>query len=180
GMDALAAVFQKAKQVLLLDGTATELSRYVMESWSPRGSTGVYVNTFTRDKAPVTLYSHLAGMRDDIVTQAAEGKRLVIATDTKSEANLIETLLVLSEAAKREEILRVTADTAADHRVNEFFKDVEAGAKQYRIVIYNSAMGSGVSIVDTCPDVLYLISTYLAPRKLLQILNRYRRQSDVR
>lgn len=180
GVDALSEIFVKSKQVLLLDGTATELSRFVMEKLSPAGSTAVYLNTFKRDKAPVTLYASLDTLREDIVAQARAGKRIVIACDTKSEAALTETIIKLCDGATREEVIRITGDTVADQRVSAFFSDVEKGASEYRVVLYNSAMGSGVSITQTTPDVMYLISTYLAPRKLIQMLNRYRSQTEVK
>lgn len=178
GVEALRHLFETSKQVLLLDGTMTELSRYLMHQWTTK-TVGVYENTYTRSKAPVTLYGTLQALRGDFVASVAAGRRVVAACDTKAEAALLEMLLLLSEAATKDEVLRVTSETAADPRVTEFFRDVEAGAARYRVVIYNSAMGSGVSIVNTVPDDLYLFATYLTPRKLLQILNRYRQQKDV-
>lgn len=180
GIDALANLFKNAKRVFLLDGTMTDLSRYIMKAWAGEHAVGVYVNTYTREKANVTIYGSLQTIRDEIVHNAALNKRLVIACDTKAEAGLIEKLLYITEAAKPEEVIRITGDTAADVRVLSFFDNVEQGASEYRIVIYNSAMGSGVSIINTTPDVLYLIASYLPPRKLLQILNRYRVQKEVR
>lgn len=180
GIDALANLFRKAKRVFLLDGTMTDLSRYIMHAWAGEHEIGVYLNTFTREKAPVAIYNSLQAIRDEIVQVASDNRKLVIACDTKVEANIIEKLLFVTEAATPEEVIRITGDTASDKRVLKFFDDVEQGAKDYRIVIYNSAMGSGVSIVETKPDIVYLVSTYLPPRKLLQILNRYRVQSDVR
>lgn len=180
GVETLVQALGHAKRVLLLDGTATDLSRFVLERLSPTGTTGVYVNTFQRAKAPVTMFAHLNALRSDIVASAMLGQRVVVACDTKAEAALIETLLRLTHAVDAESILRIAGDTVGDRRVNEFFADVEAGAARYPVVIYNSAMGSGVSIVHTQPDVVYLIGTYLQPRKLLQMLNRYRRQVEVR
>lgn len=180
GVEALAKIFADAKQVFMLDGTATDLSRFVMETLSVGHVTGTYENTFVRTKAPVKVYDNLKALRAEIIKSASEGRKLVIACDTKSEAALLDVLLVLTEAADPEEIIRITGDTVTDERVVNFFRDIEAGAKQYRIVIYNSAMGSGVSIEHTCPDIVYLIASYLPPRKLLQMLNRYRKQQDVR
>lgn len=181
GIDTLYQVFQKASRVLLLDGTATDLSRFMMEHLSPADMRkGVYFNTFTREKADVTVYTQLNALRQDIMTSVLLGQRVVVACDTKAEAALIETLLLATDTCTHDEILRITGDTIADPRVGEFFADVEAGAASYPVIIYNSAMGSGVSIVHTQPDVVYLIATYLSPRKLLQMLNRYRRQSTVR
>jgi hypothetical protein len=180
GVDSLVAIFRDAERVLLLDGTATDLSRFVMEELSPRNSTGVYVNTFRRPKAPVYMFSSLAGLRNDIVNTVSTGARVVIAADTKSEAALIETLLILCEVVEPDNVLRITGDTATDSRVSAFFDDVEAGAQKYQVIIYNSAMGSGVSIERTKPDVVYLLASYLSPRKLLQLMNRYRQQMVVK
>lgn len=179
GVDALIWLFSTAKQVLMLDGTMTELSRYLALQWANR-PVGVYVNEFKRDKAPVTLFGVLQNLRDDIVKEVKVGKRVVIATDTRQEAALVHTLLNVTEAVESDNVIRITSDTAANPKVNEFFRDVERGAESYQVVIYNSAMGSGVSIVNTVPDIVYLIGTYLTPRKLLQLLNRYRVQKEVR
>lgn len=180
GIDALKYLFETATRILLLDGTMTELSRYLTLKWSGSHSIGVYENMFRRQKASVDFYPTAHHLRDDLVESVKRGKKVVVACDTKAEAQKIEALLVLLKATQKENIIRITGDNAADESVNEFFRDVEAGAKQYQVVIYNSAMGSGVSIVDTVPDVLYLIGTYLTPRKLLQMLNRYRRQVSVK
>lgn len=180
GVEALSDLFKYAGRILMLDGTMTDLSRYIALSWSEDHSVGIYVNTFTREKAPVTIYGNVQVIRDEIIQRVAAGAKTVIACDTKAEANLIEKILFLTEAVKPDELIRITGDTASDPRVMAFFDDVEQGAKDYRVVIYNSAMGSGVSILETTPDLFYLIAEYLTPRKLLQMLNRYRVQTEVR
>jgi hypothetical protein len=180
GVEALQALLRDAGQVLMLDGTMTELSRYIMYAWAGHKQIGVYENTYNRDKAPVTLYGTLQTLRDDLVNSVKEGKRVVVACDTKAEAQRIETLLLLTESVTKDKVLRITGDTAADERVNHFFRNVEEGAKAYPVIIYNSAMGSGVSITEVTPDIVYLFGTYLTPRKLLQMLNRYRSQGEVR
>jgi hypothetical protein len=178
GMEALSKLCKLSKYVLCFDGTATNLSRYLLEALSDT-PISIYANTYVRDKAPVTLAPDLNSIRDLAFNSVKSGAKVVIATDTKDEAELIEETLILGGAASKDETLRITGDTIYDKRVNEFFGDVEAGAKAYRVIIYNSAMGSGVSITETVPDVLIFIGTYLSPRKLIQMLNRYRIQSKV-
>lgn len=178
GLDALSKLCKLSKYVLCFDGTATNLSRYLLEALSDQ-PVKLYHNTYTRDKASVTLAPDLNSIRDAAFNAVKSGLKVVIATDTKEEAELLEHVITLGGAARRDELIRITGDTIHDKRVNAFFKDVEQGAKDYRVVLYNSAMGSGVSITETCPDVLIFIGTYLTPRKLIQMLNRYRVQSRV-
>lgn len=178
GIEALSKLCKLSKYVLCFDGTATNLSRYILETFS-ESKVDVYTNTYTRDKADVTLVPDVQSIRDLIYTHVKAGLRVVVATDTKEEAELVEQLLLMGEVAKRDEVIRITGDTIYDKRVNAFFQDVEEGAKQYRVVIYNSAMGSGVSITETVPDAFMFIGTYLSPRKMIQMINRYRVQSTV-
>ncbi len=178
GMEALQRLCQTAKYVLCLDGTATNLSRYLLEALS-ESEVALYSNTYTRDKASVTLVPDLLSIRDIAFQVVGSGEQVVIATDTKDEAELMEKILLIGGAAGPDELIRITGDTIYDKRVNTFFKDVEQGAKDYRVVIYNSAMGSGVSITETKPDTFIFVGTYLTPRKMIQMLNRYRIQERV-
>ena len=176
GFDAVHKLFSEAETVLLLDGTATMVSQHILTSLSGAHEVGVYVNTYKRNKADVALYHEQNSIRQRVLDDVRAGFQCVVATDTKKEALLIEKLLELSGAARPDEMIRITGDTVADSRVLDFFKDVEAGAAAYRVVIYNSAMGSGVSIVNTKPERFFLVASYLNPRKLLQLINRYRQQ----
>lgn len=178
GVEALSRLCKSSKYVLCFDGTATNLSRYLLETLSGC-DIEVYSNTYTRDKASITLVPDLQSVRDITFSSVKAGLKVVISTDTKDEAELLEGILTLGGAASGEELIRITGDTIYDKRVNEFFSDVEKGARDYRVVIYNSAMGSGVSITETTPDVLIFVGSYLSPRKMIQMLNRYRSQSKV-
>ena len=180
GFYALQQIFENVEYIYMLDGTATEISFRLSQAFSLLSSeTIVYKNVWTRVKAPVYLLESVYEARKIAMDAIAAGYKTVIATDTKKECRLLYEYILEFGLASEEQIILITGDTHNQTDVQNFFKDVEAGAASKQIVIYNSAMGSGVSIAKTCPAVFVQICAHLSPRKNLQILNRYRQQSVV-
>ena len=175
GYETLARIFQYVPYVYMLDGTATMVSYTLAKQHSPKHRNfTVYRNEWVQEKSDVLMLASIHDARKIILDNVNDGGRVVIATGTKREANLITWMLLTDGACTPDELITITGSKGNDARVNEFFKDVNAGASKYRVVIYNSAMGSGVSITDVRPNAFIQIADYVQPRKHLQIVNRYR------
>jgi len=180
GMYALSRIFREVDHVIMSDGTATMVTvETARRLCPPEEPLRIFRNAWKRDKATVQLVPSIYDARKIAIDAAEAGQRVVVAVDTKREAQLLGLYLRYAGAVADDELLVITGETHHISAVQEFFMDVEAGAKRYRVIIYNSAMGSGVSIVQTEPDVLVQIATHVSPRKNLQILNRYRKQGNV-
>lgn len=82
-------------------------------------------------------------------------------------------------ALKGKSSLLITGHTERNRNVHAFMEDVNLGATKYDLLAYNSVMASGVSITSVNPDVIVQIANYLTPRVNLQLLNRYRQQTEV-
>lgn len=171
GFYTLKRLFLDVKQVLMLDGTATQVSTRLGTVW---GDLKVYKNKFKREKAPVKVVTSINDIRAIAFRGITSGKRVVVATAKRKDAEAFYEFINMKNLPIKS--ILITGDTSRDDSVNEFLKDVETGAKEYDLVVYNSAMGSGVSITETKPDVFVQIADYISPRKNLQILNRYRQQ----
>jgi hypothetical protein len=177
GMYTLKRIMQEVEHVLFFDATATRLSLQTMRRFCPIGKQPqCFLNEVTRPKAGVVMLPSVYDARRVALEAALRGHTLVVASDTRKEAELLAMYMLATGAVEADELITITGATHYDKRVATFLEDVEAGAKKYRIIIYNSAMGSGVSITETMPDVFVQIATYVSPRKNLQILNRFRRQ----
>ncbi len=180
GFYALEQIFESVEYVYMLDGTATKISKTLADRFtllSPPVKT--YKNTWIRNKPPVYLLQTIYEARKIALDSILQGYKTVIATDTKKECRLLYEYILEFGLVSEEQVILITGDTHNQTDVQEFFKDVEAGGASKQVVIYNSAMGSGVSIAQTCPAVFVQICAHLSPRKNLQILNRYRQQSVV-
>lgn len=179
GMTALYSIMQSVDRVFLLDGTATRVSLTALERFSPPGMVRCVKNTWSWKKAAVKMVPDVHSARHVATEAALDGFRVVVATDTRREARILYEYMLAHECVKPNDIILITGDTHHNEQVQAFFDDVNASAEKYRVVIYNSAMGSGVSITSVKPDVIVQIGTFVSARKMLQILNRYRQQATV-
>jgi len=125
----------------------------------------VIVNEHVQPKSPVTLID--ADTALDLLLKET-GKR-VVAADGRKTASQIHGITGG---------LLITSDTSNHSSVRRFMEDVEAGARSYKDVIYNSAMGSGVSISETNPDLLIQVADWWGASTQIQLLNRYRNQPE--
>jgi len=180
GVKALRDMLRTAQHVIMSDGTATMVTVQFVRACLNSGDTlQIYRNTWKRTKAPVHLIQDISDARGVAFRAVASGKRVVIAIDTKAGARDLHEAMIAKGILDKDEAILITSDTSYKPAVQDFFRDVEKGAAKYRVVIYNSAMGSGVSIVDTKPDVTVQFVQYIAPRKNLQMINRFRQQALV-
>lgn len=136
-------------------------------------------NAHTVRKAQVSLFQDKLTGYHIIYDALAAGHRVAVPCDTASEAKtIVETLEAVGGLAGKKYIL-LTRDTERNPQVNSFMLDVDGEAAKYDLIVYNSVMGSGVSIMDTKADVVVQFCSYLTPRMNLQILNRFRTQGEV-
>lgn len=163
-----------------VDATATEVSFKAFSVLS--GDDFLFVdNKYITPKPDVGFISEAMAAYSLIQTKLSEGKSVVVACDTASEAvSVYDTMLALGVVTPAL-ALCITARTATeDRRVIEFSRNANQEAPRYRLMVYNSAMASGVSVTSYTPDVVVQMSRgYLTPRVQLQLLNRYRRQNEV-
>jgi hypothetical protein len=180
GLYALEQIFENVPYIYMLDGTATKISKELADRFTLFGEPlKVYKNTWVRTKPPVFMLNSIYEARKIAIDAISEGYKTVIAADTKQECRLLYEYILEFGLVPENQVIMITGETHNQTDVRGFFKDVEAGAKEKQVVIYNSAMGSGVSITETCPAVFVQICAHLSPRKNLQLLNRYRQQSLV-
>jgi hypothetical protein len=179
GFTALREAFLSTAYVWGVDATTTMVSYYAFKSLCSEFQ--FIKNTHVTPKPPVRWLNSRMEAYSVVAQSLSDGCTVVAPCDTKREAELLVKTMVELGVVTEREALAVTADMSAiDRRVLEYSSDANTFAPQYRLVAYNSAMASGVSVDEHRPDVVVQISTgYLPPRVALQLLNRYRKQDRV-
>lgn len=178
GFKVIADAFAKSEHVFCYDATMSKVTETIARSFST-ATVRTVVNSEKNTKAPVTMLPDIDAAYQVAINALASGERVVVACDTARAASDMLEMALMAGVVKEAEALVITARTENDPRVSAFMQDVNGQAELYRLVCYNSAMGSGVSITSVQPDTLVQIADYLTPRHNLQILNRYRRQNKV-
>lgn len=178
GVHALRDAFEKSEVVWCVDATATQVTLSFMETTSEEPVIVVY-NERIKHKAPVHFLNSKAEAHQTVLSALLKDNKVVVATDTAIAAEEVAENMMSLGVITEKECIVITKRHANQRRVKEFMLDVNKNANKYKLVVYNSVMGSGVSITEIVPDVIVQIATYLPPRMNLQILNRYRRQKEV-
>ncbi|HMA79027.1 MAG TPA: DEAD/DEAH box helicase family protein, partial [Candidatus Paceibacterota bacterium] len=175
GIVALSTLIEKSEYCYLLDGTATRIS---LDFANHSASVPAYRNTYKRDKAPVTRLHSRNEAHQKILESISSHKHTVVCADTRKECEVI--VGMAQKILDEDQIILFTRLTRNEPKVKAFFEDVDKGAKDYRLVVYNSSMGSGVSITSVEPaNIIQIVTGTVSPRKALQMINRYRQQGNV-
>lgn len=180
GFMALAEAFRDGVAVWGVDATATQVSYHAFSVLS--GGDFLYVeNQYVSTKPSVRFIAEHMAAYTLIQEKLAEGKSVVVPCDTAAEAHSVYgTMLALGVVLESDSLCITSATSDIDDRVLEFARAANEFAPVYRLLVYNSAMASGVSVTSFQPDVVVQLSRgYLTPRTQLQLLNRYRKQSEV-
>lgn len=180
GFMALAEAFRDGVAVWGVDATATQVSYHAFSVLS--GGDFLYVeNEYVTTKPSVRFIAEHMAAYSLIQTKLGEGKSVVVPCDTAAEAHAVHsTMLNLGVVLAADSLCITSATSDTDDRVLEFARDANKFAPTYRLLVYNSAMASGVSVTSYTPDVVVQLSRgYLTPRTQLQLLNRYRNQREV-
>lgn len=180
GFNALYALFQDVPYIWGVDATMTVLSSMAFEGLKkPGDSIRLVRNTREKIKAPVTMLPNLQQAYVRIAMALDANKRVVVAADTAGEAKAVyEMAMLFPDLMTGRKGIVITGDDDPPPQVVKFMSDVNAEAAEYDLVVYNSAMASGVSIDGVKPDVVVQIAGYLTPRVNLQMANRYRLDPD--
>jgi hypothetical protein len=179
GFECLQEAFRDCRYVWGVDATMTRSSYDLFEALKVNRSVRVVRNEWVQPKSLVTMLEDKAEAYQTVFKALDAGKKVVVAADTAATAEEVEQVMRLAGVLEGKKSLVITRHTERDPNAIRFMDDVNAGALEYDLVCYNSAMASGVSITSVAPDVLVQFCMYLTPRTNLQILNRYRQQNEV-
>jgi len=164
--------------VWAVDATMTQVTVSLMESMSILPVT-VVVNQWVEPKATVKMLGTQGDALQTAFDSLLRGLKVVLVCDTAHQALEAYQALLRLGVVDEDKAILVTRETERDARTSQFIQNVNEEALRYNLVVYNSIMGSGVSVSSLTPDVIVQIATYLTPRNNLQLLNRYRTQKDV-
>lgn len=162
-----------------VDATMSKTTYYAADGMNSGHSIRVVKNDTVAEKAPVLLVSERGQAQRAVVDALTAGLKVVVACDTNNQADTLMRVLEMLGTLDDKSSLLITRTTEAKSDVREFMADVNVGAAQYDLLIYNSVFGSGISIDKVTPDLVVQICTYLTPRDNLQMLNRFRSQKRV-
>jgi hypothetical protein len=180
GLSCLQEALQVSPYVYAFDATMTQLTTSLFEACVPKDmKIHIIQNTYVKQKPVVQLLGSLEEAVTIGIETASRKESVAIACDTAKKAKEVFEIITSVTGMKDTEAILITRDTVLTDKVITFMQDVEEEAKRYRLVVYNSVMGSGVSISSFTPTVFIQIAGYLTPRANLQLLNRYRKQAGV-
>lgn len=165
--------------VWFLDATMTQISYHVAEATRDTHTVRVIRNAHRNEKSLVKFVSDKGSAYQAVLRGLEQNKRVVVVADTAHVAQEVMNTMQMLGALYNKKYLLIVRDTERDPKVLHFMEDVNVGAAEYDFIAYNSVMASGVSITAVKPDLIVQICTYLSPRTNLQMLNRYRKQSEV-
>ena len=168
-----------SRYVWFVDATMTQVTYNMVNNIVGTDNFTFVKNTRVSKKSAIEFVDDKKLAYKAIIDALFTDKKVVVACDTKSEAFFIQEMLEFIKILPTIKWIVITRDTARDEKVLDFMRDVNVGASHYDLVIYNSSMGSGVSITSVVPDLIVQICTYLSSRANLQIINRYRKQAKV-
>lgn len=177
GFAVLRDALEHSEYVWAVDATMSQLTVQMMRAMS--SELEVIKNTYVAPKPNVVFLEEA----DDIYGVLGRALRayphVVAVCDTAGKCKEIYDTFLLSGLVTEDNAILITRDTERSPRVSAFLDNVDEEAKKYKFVVYNSVMGSGVSINSVTPDVIVQHCSYLTPRNNLQLLNRYRNQKEV-
>lgn len=139
---------------------------------------------YLREIAPLTVIHNVGRRPKSSVRRVSEETAFECARETleRGEQVVINVTTAGGCTAWYEALARYSAssvllikDTSAERDAKAFAADVEAGAANTQLVIYNAKLGTGVSIEKTRPALFIQVADYLTPTVWIQHLNRYRR-----
>ncbi len=179
GFAVIRDAFENSGNVWCVDATMTQVTHFVATQMKGDHEITVIRNNRVQPKATVRMLEDKGEAYQVILASLLGGKRVVVAADTAQVAEEVVKTMEAIGALEGKTSLLITSHTERNSEVRDFMEDVNAGAQKYDLLAYNSVMASGVSITSVTPDVIVQIATYLTPRVNLQLLNRYRKQSEV-
>ena len=180
GFEVLKEMCALSEYVYFVDATMTQVTVQTVKALSPADLQPLMLrNTYVKNKAAVEFLQDKMTAYTLGIQSLVKRKKVVVACDTKATATEFYQLVQMYGLHLSARTLLITKDTENDPQVIRFMQDVNAAAKEYDLIVYNSVMASGVSVTSVRPDVLIQIAEYLPPRSNLQILNRFREQLEV-
>lgn len=172
--------FAHSDYVWCVDATMTQVTYYVAKAYTPDDvPVTVIQNTRIAQKSAVQMLTDKGETYQVVLSSLLAGKKTVVVADTAQSAEEVVKTMAALGVLEGKKALLITSHTERNREVHAFMEDVNAGAKEYDLLAYNSVMASGVSITSVKPDTVVQIATYLTPRVNLQLLNRYRQQGEV-
>ncbi len=151
----LVAVIKRAKYVICLDGDASTVAYDFLKSI--REDVTVIVNEYRNTDRPMKTYPSKAALQTALY-QTLETDSGVVAVACSSDKFAAKLARQCGRRVGTDQVLLVTGDRKHDPAVRAFLKNPDANASGFRVILYTSAMGSGVDISMTraplCSDSL--------------------------
>lgn len=179
GFAVIRDAFAHSGNVWCVDATMTQVTYFVADQTREDHPLTVVRNVQVATKPTVYLLNSRGEAYQKVLHSLLAKKSVVVAADTAQAAEEVVNTMEAIGVLTNKKVLLITSHTERNPDVLQFMDDVNKWAPTYDLLVYNSVMASGVSITSHTPDVTVQICNYLTPRVNLQLLNRYRSQSEV-
>ena len=177
GFKVLKESLDKVNYVWFVDATMTQVTYKCVNTLC--SDLLVIRNKYITRKSSIEFVDYKTEVYKVMLDYLYNRKKVVVACDTKEEVEFVREFIKVFNLSATVKHIMITRDTARSRKVVDFISNVNEEVLKYDLIVYNSAMGSGVSITSMRPDLIIQFMTYLTPRVNLQILNRFRKQGRV-
>ena len=148
----LRQIITTAKRVLVMDSDLDDSVIKFLEVCCPNEEFTIYEmprkkTDFNVEWISVGNSSILADTAKSIIIPIlSTGSRLIIATDTQNNAELLE--LAIKAIYPEKKVLRIDSKTSERKDVKEFISNINIHAKKYDVVVHSPSVKSGISLED--------------------------------
>jgi hypothetical protein len=116
---------------------------------NPKQPVRMILNKYVSDNRVCELFAKPTALVADMVQNARSGKRLFVACNSKSRAQVFAKML-RKDVGDDLKVLLITAEDKISDEVQDFLTDVPTKILQYDVVVASPAIGTGIDI--TFPD----------------------------
>jgi len=173
----LKALVKAAGRVICLDAHASSISQTWLKAIRGDDRVQTIVNTFTRQRGSLTVYSQRARLVERAAAIADEDAgTVVLATSSKREAKTLESFFTRRYGAEAVFCVHGENNTPEKQAVLD---DINAQIGQFRVFIYSPTVGSGVDIQTPVRAVCGLFYAQpISATDCHQMLNRCRNPKE--
>jgi len=172
-MNLVAGALQSGVTVWGVDAGLTQVS---VEWFKAHNDVEVIVNTYTPDKARLTVYPDAESALKRGIDAARKGQRVHFVTDTVDGDNGTGAIV---RALKAADVTNGKLIDANQQGNAEFTANANELLQDVQVLVTSPTWKSGVNITEWRPDVVVVVYTYLTPRDALQAANRTRNQGEI-
>ena len=170
-------LIEKTSTVVICDADLSSYHVRLLKKWYPERDIHFYEMPFPKEQELLCQFasgrSAAKSVTDhQLLPAIAQGKKVAVATDNRTHANLLERML--RKQFPDISLLLVHGKNRSEVQQQAFLKDCDKEAEQYQVIIFTSAIQSGLSIQTAFDQTFGFSHNILLQSDFVQMLRRFR------